>query len=331
MAGLTRQQRQAQMEARALRDLEYGQLWRDGETEVEGMSQLVTDAERAKQRAAIESMLEDLVDEDAVLRAQAQRAREAAEHKESILAEARARIPTIEELRRRNTEKVWLNLVGKLRDPENRAYRHWGGAGVRLADRWLSIDAFIEDVGLQPSPRYELVRADVRGAFEPGNAGWREISDRRRAKTDGKHMGGRPKRGTQTYVEYEGQQVTLPELAKLTGVKYQTIMARWYSGKRKIEQLTLPVHANARGRSYATSITDKVTGAAMTIALKDLCRVRGVNYSTAVSRLNQGKSMEEALQPPRKAQTHEERKAKQRQYWHARKARKAQNQVGEQQ
>lgn len=319
MAGLTRAQRAARSQIKARDALEYGKQWREGEEALSrAPSQVVTPEERAAQTRAIEEMIEGLVDEDEVLRKRAEDMRQAAERRERILAEAKARQPSIEALRRQNTEHVWLRLVSRLRDPENPAYRHWGGAGVTLHPTWISVDKFIEDVGLQPSPLYELVRVNRRGAFEPGNVIWQERTGR---GSTPQSIGGRPKRGTQTMVEYQGRMVNLPELAQLAGIRYATLMSRWHSGKRDIEQLTLPVRANARGRSYATTITDSVSGNPMVITLKDLCRLKDRRYSTVTTRLRAGKSMTEALAPPRQKQTHEERKAKQRKYWHERKAR----------
>ncbi|MCD9821626.1 hypothetical protein [Bradyrhizobium japonicum] len=42
-----------------------------------------------------------------------------------------------------------------------------------ICKRWLAYPNFHRDVGPKPSWRHLLIRDDVTGVFEPGNARWR--------------------------------------------------------------------------------------------------------------------------------------------------------------
>lgn len=67
---------------------------------------------------------------------------------------------------------AWLKMIKRCYHPGDRRYRYYGGAGVRVCERWLcSFRAFIEDLGAPPRG-YMLSRHDKRGDYEPINCAW---------------------------------------------------------------------------------------------------------------------------------------------------------------
>lgn len=65
--------------------------------------------------------------------------------------------------------QAWVRLVGRCCNPGYDGYH-----GVRICDRWKSIEAFVEDVGPRPSKWHGLHRIDKTKGYEPGNVEWRE-------------------------------------------------------------------------------------------------------------------------------------------------------------
>lgn len=245
---------------------------------------------------------------------------------ERIQADGLAKPPTIEEAQRANTIRLWTNLVAKCTNKKHLHYRHWGALGVTVHEPWiLSFDAFVADVGLCPSPLYDLRRIAVDRGFEPGNVGWVEQSVVR-TTLDGKHAGGRPKRGQEILLEYQGKMVTMPELSQLTGIKLSTIRARHAAGK-SVEQITVPVRLNARGEAWNVTLPGAPidSSAPVILRLQDLCKAKGVPYATVKARLKNGVPLGMALGPKKEKQTIEERRAKMRAYYYERKKKAKQN------
>jgi hypothetical protein len=41
---------------------------------------------------------------------------------------------------------IWAGIMSKTRDPKHESYAYYGGLGIRVCDRWLDIENFIEDM-----------------------------------------------------------------------------------------------------------------------------------------------------------------------------------------
>jgi hypothetical protein len=75
----------------------------------------------------------------------------------------------------------WLRMKSRCYYPRNRAFKRYGGSGVKVCERWReSFSAFLEDVGPKPSEFDRIVRVDERGDFGPDNCVWELNRDRQR-------------------------------------------------------------------------------------------------------------------------------------------------------
>jgi hypothetical protein len=78
----------------------------------------------------------------------------------------------------------WIEMRRRCTNPKRENYRHYGGRGITVCERWMtSFEAFLTDMGKRPSRRHSLEREDVDGNYEPENCVWatqrQQIANRR--------------------------------------------------------------------------------------------------------------------------------------------------------
>lgn len=113
--------------------------------------------------------------------------------------------------------KTWEGMNQRCNNPNNVAYRWYGGRGIRICERWRDFKKFVKDVGRKPSRAHTLDRVNSDGNYEPGNVRWStrtEQSINTRIRSDNK-SGQRgviqyPRTGRwMAYVNFQGKRVHL--------------------------------------------------------------------------------------------------------------------------
>ncbi len=67
---------------------------------------------------------------------------------------------------------IWRAMRQRCANPRSKGYRHYGGRGIRVCERWReSFDQFLSDVGFKPDGM-SLDRIDNDRGYEPGNCRW---------------------------------------------------------------------------------------------------------------------------------------------------------------
>jgi hypothetical protein len=95
--------------------------------------------------------------------------------------------------------KRWLNMKQRCGNPDNPAWKNYGGRGIRVCDRWLnSFETFYADVGDPPAPSLSLDRIDNDGNYEPGNVRWATWSQQQKNARPERVQGARNGRATLT-------------------------------------------------------------------------------------------------------------------------------------
>jgi hypothetical protein len=67
---------------------------------------------------------------------------------------------------------IWKNMKDRCLNPNNRRYKDYGGRGVKVCDRWLNVEYFIDDMYPSYQEGLTLDRINVNGDYEPDNCRW---------------------------------------------------------------------------------------------------------------------------------------------------------------
>jgi hypothetical protein len=96
--------------------------------------------------------------------------------------------------------KCWQQIKARCLNENHRAYPDYGGRGVTMAPEWVSdFAAFLEHVGVRPSPRHSLDRwPNNDGNYEPGNVRWATPAEQNNNRRPHRAHGERALRPTRT-------------------------------------------------------------------------------------------------------------------------------------
>lgn len=133
--------------------------------------------------------------------------------------------------------RVWKNLMTRCYNQNCRSYARYGGRGIQVCKRWRhSFPAFLNDMGLRPSPKHQIERKHNDGNYEPSNCRWATDAEQRCNKR------------TNMILEHDGLRLTAKEWAKRTGIPYSTINQRirilGWSAERALTTISQRQHQN---------------------------------------------------------------------------------------
>jgi hypothetical protein len=112
----------------------------------------------------------------------------------------------------------WVHMRGRCLTPTDPKYPDYGGRGIKICERWMEFENFLEDMG-EPPPGLTIDRyPDNDGDYEPGNCRWatpEEQANNRRSSR---------------FVELGGERLTIAEWSRRTGIDHRILQRRIASG-----------------------------------------------------------------------------------------------------
>lgn len=79
---------------------------------------------------------------------------------------------------------LWYGIVRRCNNPDTPEYRHYGGRGIQLCERWTGLPDgllnFAADMGPRPTMQHTVDRENNDGNYDPGNCAWKTIAEQNR-------------------------------------------------------------------------------------------------------------------------------------------------------
>ena len=115
------------------------------------------------------------------------------------------------------TYKSWRDMKERCNNPKNHAYKDYGGRGIQVCNSWLDEEVgfsnFLNDMGECPKGM-SIDRKNNNGNYEPDNCHYTTPRNQNNNRRDN------------VIVDYEGDKLTLAQLADKYGIKYKVLHDR---------------------------------------------------------------------------------------------------------
>ncbi len=112
--------------------------------------------------------------------------------------------------RHRPEYHAWYDMWARCTNPAQGNYKHYGGRGIKVCDRWLEFVNFLADMGARPDG-LTLERKDVNGDYEPSNCMWATRSQQQQNKRNS------------NLISWRGETLCVSEWARRLGAKRSTL------------------------------------------------------------------------------------------------------------
>ena len=131
--------------------------------------------------------------------------------------------------------EVWKAMIRRCENKNAKQYEDYGGRGIQVCRRWReSYEAFIEDMGMPPTPEHSIERRDNDKGYSPENCFWGTRKEQARNKRNNRLL------------THDGRTQCTAAWSEETGLSVYTIYARLKLGWTVDEALTAPLYQRRR-------------------------------------------------------------------------------------
>lgn len=125
--------------------------------------------------------------------------------------------------------KTWVVMRRRCNDPKHSKYKYYGGAGIKVCDRWSNFKNFYDDMGERPRGM-TIGRVDNAKDYGPDNCKWVSWRDQQNNRLNN-HS-----------ISYNGETLTVAEWSRKIGVSQNTLLMRLRNGWSVERALNEPLH-----------------------------------------------------------------------------------------
>jgi len=111
------------------------------------------------------------------------------------------------------TYSIWRNIIQRCNNPNCRNYKNYGGRGIKVCDKWLKFEDFLQDMGEKPEG-LSLDRVDNNGNYCKGNCRWATWKEQQRNSRNNR------------LITINGETKCLAEWCEIYKKPYQTVYNR---------------------------------------------------------------------------------------------------------
>lgn len=127
------------------------------------------------------------------------------------------------------TYRIWCGIKRRCDNPRTDSYPRYGGRGISYDPRWKQFPEFFADMGKAPEG-LQIDRIDGDADYSKDNCRW--VTPRENATN----------RKTNVFLNYNGERITVTELARRLGMKPITLETRlWRLGWSQDKAVSTPV------------------------------------------------------------------------------------------
>lgn len=126
--------------------------------------------------------------------------------------------------------RCWKDMKARCFNRRHKHFAYYGGRGIVVCDRWRNdFTAFLEDVGLRPTPKHTIDRyPNNDGNYEPGNVRWatraEQVANRRSSRL----------------VLLDGEKVPITEACRRLGLQRKMVIGRIERGMTPEQAISSP-------------------------------------------------------------------------------------------
>lgn len=132
-------------------------------------------------------------------------------------------------------------MISRCKLPSGRAYKYYGGRGIKVCERWVKFENFLVDMGERPTGK-SIDRINNDGNYEPGNCRWATDIEQHRNRSDN------------VRITFNGETMTMAEWEERLSMKRGLLRDRISSGWSAEDALMRPKMTKSEAAVYGNKV-----------------------------------------------------------------------------